>query len=112
MRDSLLETAECLVVGELATKDMVVVLNKVDQLPKEGRAKVISKANKRLSQTLNATKFAGCAMMPTAVKPGERAFCAADTYIAPSQIPLMHYIDHPALRCITLITLHSRAGKC
>ena len=57
-------------VGELATKDMVVVLNKVDQLPMEGRAKVISKAKKRLSQTLNATKFAGCAMVPTAAKPG------------------------------------------
>ena len=45
-------------------------MNKVDQLPEEGRAKVISKAKKRLSQTLNATKFAGCAMVPTAVKPG------------------------------------------
>ncbi|KAL3148593.1 hypothetical protein ABBQ38_014023 [Trebouxia sp. C0009 RCD-2024] len=64
------QTAECLVVGELATKDMIVVLNKVDQLPQEGRAKIISKAKKRLSQTLNATKFAGCAMVPTAAKPG------------------------------------------
>lgn len=58
-------------VGELATKDMVVVLNKVDQLPEEGRSKVINKAKKRLRQTLSSTKFAGCAMVSTAVKPGE-----------------------------------------
>lgn len=57
-------------VGELATKDMVVVLNKVDQLPEEGRNKVINKAKKRLRQTLGSTKFGGCAMVPTAVKPG------------------------------------------
>jgi len=68
--DSFLQTAECLVVGELATKDMVVVLNKVDQLPEEGRSKVINKAKKRLRQTLGSTKFGGCAMVPTAVKPG------------------------------------------
>ena len=65
-----LQTAACLVVGELATKDMVVVLNKVDQLPEEGRSKVINKAKKRLRQTLGSTKFGGCAMVPTAVKPG------------------------------------------
>lgn len=57
-------------MGELATKDLIVVLNKVDLLPEEGRSKIISKAKKRLSQTLNATKFAGCTMIPTAVKPG------------------------------------------
>ena len=49
---------------------MVVVLNKVDQLPEEGRSKVINKAKKRLRQTLGSTKFGGCAMVPTAVKPG------------------------------------------
>ena len=70
--DSFLQTAECLVVGELATKDMVVVLNKVDQLPEEGRSKVINKAKKRLRQTLGSTKFGGCAMVSTAVKPGIR----------------------------------------
>ena len=57
-------------VGELATNDMIVVLNKVDLLPEEGRSKIINKAKKRLSQTLNATKFAGCTMVPTAVKSG------------------------------------------
>ena len=57
-------------MGELATKQMIVVLNKVDLLPEEGRPKIINKAKKRLSQTMNATKFAGCSMVPTAVKPG------------------------------------------
>ena len=85
-------------VGELATKDMVVVLNKVDQLPKEGRAKVISKAKKRLSQTLNATKFAGCAMVSTAAKPGKHAF-RCSCYLVCSirnTFDVMHHIDHPA----------------
>ena len=48
----------------------MVVLNKVDLLPEEGRSKIINKAKKRLSQTLNATKFAGCTMIPTTVKSG------------------------------------------
>lgn len=34
------QTAECLVVGEVAASRMVVVLNKVDLLPEEDRAKV------------------------------------------------------------------------
>lgn len=35
------QTAECLVVGEVATNRMAVVLNKVDMLPEEDRAKVV-----------------------------------------------------------------------
>ena len=53
---------------------MIVVLNKVDQLPEENRDKVISKAKKRLRQPLAATQFAGCAMVATAVKPGDSLF--------------------------------------
>lgn len=64
------QTAECLVVGEVAAQRLVVALNKVDLLPEEGRAKAIHKAKKRLSQTLNLTKFAGCTMVPVAARPG------------------------------------------
>lgn len=66
------QTAECLVVGEVATTNLVVVLNKVDMLPEEGRAKAIKKAYKRLAQTFNLTKFAGVTMIPVSVKPGAR----------------------------------------
>eukprot|EP00197_Chlamydomonas_leiostraca_P012833 CAMPEP_0202860212 /NCGR_PEP_ID=MMETSP1391-20130828/2014_1 /ASSEMBLY_ACC=CAM_ASM_000867 /TAXON_ID=1034604 /ORGANISM="Chlamydomonas leiostraca, Strain SAG 11-49" /LENGTH=406 /DNA_ID=CAMNT_0049539353 /DNA_START=60 /DNA_END=1277 /DNA_ORIENTATION=+ len=64
------QTAECLVIGEIATSRLVVVLNKCDLLPEEERAKSIKKAQKRLAQTFNATKFAGVTMVPVIAKPG------------------------------------------
>lgn len=64
------QTAECLVVGEIATSNLVVVLNKCDLLPVEERAKAIRKAQKRLAQTFNMTKFAGVTMVPVIAKPG------------------------------------------
>lgn len=42
------QTAECLVVGEVATSRMAVVLNKVDMLPEEDRAKVRRRARVRV----------------------------------------------------------------
>ncbi|KAK9843360.1 hypothetical protein WJX74_010898 [Apatococcus lobatus] len=65
------QTAECLVVGEIAIQHMVVVLNKVDLLPAESRGKLVSKARKRLAQTFAATKFAGCPMLAVSSLPGE-----------------------------------------
>ncbi|KAG1676850.1 hypothetical protein FOA52_010359 [Chlamydomonas sp. UWO 241] len=64
------QTAECLVVAEVATPSMIVVLNKIDQLPEQDRAKTIRKAAKRLAQTLQMTKFAAAPMIPVAAKPG------------------------------------------
>lgn len=64
------QTAECLVVGEIAIQHMVVILNKVDLLPAESRAKSVSKAKKRLAQTFAATKFAGCPMLAVSSLPG------------------------------------------
>ncbi|MEW5314412.1 MAG: hypothetical protein WDW38_005913 [Sanguina aurantia] len=66
------QTAECLVVAEIATSRMLVVLNKVDMLPEEGRAKAIKKAIRRLATTFDMTKFAGLPMVPVAAKPGAR----------------------------------------
>ncbi len=101
--DIFLQTAECLVVGELATKHMVVVLNKVDQLPEEGRSKVINKAKKRLRQTLGSTKFGGCAMVPTAVKPGIQCSlscspgtCACFVPLSP-EYPMSHMLNSKQL---------------
>lgn len=64
------QTAECLVVGEIAIQHMVVILNKVDLLPAEHRAKLVGKAKKRLAQTFAATKFAGCPMLAVSSLPG------------------------------------------
>ena len=60
---------------QVATQDLVVVLNKVDLLPAEARPKLVAKAKKRLAQTLSATKFAGCHMVAVAAKPGGPGHC-------------------------------------
>ncbi|KAG2430703.1 hypothetical protein HYH02_013699 [Chlamydomonas schloesseri] len=71
------QTAECLVVGEVATSRMVVALNKVDQLqPEEERPKLVRRAVKRLGQTFAMTKFTGVTMIPVSAKPGSQADAA------------------------------------
>ena len=60
-------------VGEIATQRLLVVLNKVDLLPGAERAKLLTRARRRLSQTLAATKFAACPMVAVAAKPGARS---------------------------------------
>ena len=65
------QTAECLVVGEIATRHLCVVLNKIDLLPQDTRDRLVAKAKKRLAQTLAATTFAGCPMVAVSAKPGE-----------------------------------------
>ncbi len=41
------QTAECLVIGEIACEEMVVVLNKIDLLPAEKRRTSIEKVSSR-----------------------------------------------------------------
>ena len=69
------QTAECLVVGEIAIQHMVVILNKIDLLPAENRAKLVAKAKKRLAHTFLTTKFAGCPMLAVSSLPGECGKC-------------------------------------
>lgn len=63
------QTAECLVVGEIAARSMVVALNKTDLLPEALRPKAVKKATKLIRETLAATKFAGAAVIPVVAKP-------------------------------------------
>ena len=79
------QTAECLVVGEIATRHLCVVLNKIDLLPEDTRPRLISKAKKRLTQTLAATTFAGCPMVPVSAKPGGEP---SDLHIFPHPLKL------------------------
>ena len=64
------QTAECLVVGEIATEHLLLVINKIDLLPEAQREKLIARAKKRLTASLAATKFGRCNMVPVAAKPG------------------------------------------
>jgi hypothetical protein len=62
---SLREFVQCLVIGEITTDNMVVVLNKVDQLPPDPveRSKALDKAKARISKALSTTRFADAPMV-------------------------------------------------
>lgn len=64
------QTAECLVVGEMAAQHLVVALNKTDLLPEADRPKAIKKAQKRLAAAFASTRFAGAPMVPVCARPG------------------------------------------
>jgi len=64
------QTAECLVVGEMAAQHLVVALNKTDLLPAADRPKAIKKAQRRLAGVFASTRFAGAPMVPVCARPG------------------------------------------
>jgi selenocysteine-specific elongation factor len=51
------QTAECIVIGEIASKNMIVVLNKMDLIPEADREERLGKVMKRVHKVLAATKF-------------------------------------------------------
>ena len=67
------QTAECLVVGEIATDQLLVVLNKVDLLPAENREKLFARAQKKLLQTFAHTKFKKPSMVAVSARPGAQS---------------------------------------
>ena len=58
------QTAECLVIGEIMCKQMVVVLNKIDLLPQEKRTSLIEKMRKKMSLTLAKTVLKNAPIIP------------------------------------------------
>lgn len=71
------QTAECLLIGELTCRRMVVILNKIDLLPENKRQSAVEKMTKRLHKTLENTRFKDCPVIAVAAKPGGPE--AADT---------------------------------
>ena len=51
------QTAECLVIGEITTHDLIIALNKVDQISEEERPAAIETATKKLRRQLSSSKF-------------------------------------------------------
>ncbi|PSC71534.1 Selenocysteine-specific elongation factor [Micractinium conductrix] len=72
------QTAECIVIGEVAAGDMVVALNKIDQFPAEKRERFCRKAQKLVGATLGATRFAACPVVPVAARPGVAGDASGD----------------------------------
>ena len=64
------QTAECIVIGEITTDNMVVVLNKVDTIPEEEREAKIERVSNRIRKVFASTKFSGVPIVPTAAAVG------------------------------------------
>ncbi|XP_041500756.1 selenocysteine-specific elongation factor isoform X3 [Microtus oregoni] len=64
------QSAECLVIGQIACQKLVVVLNKIDLLAEGKRQAAIDKMTKKMQKTLENTKFRGAPVIPVAAKPG------------------------------------------
>uniref|UniRef100_A0A4X2LIP3 Eukaryotic elongation factor, selenocysteine-tRNA specific n=1 Tax=Vombatus ursinus TaxID=29139 RepID=A0A4X2LIP3_VOMUR len=64
------QSAECLVIGQIACQKLIVVLNKIDLLTEEKRQAAIDKMTKKMQKTLENTKFRGSPIIPVAAKPG------------------------------------------
>uniref|UniRef100_A0A8C3X914 Selenocysteine-specific elongation factor n=1 Tax=Catagonus wagneri TaxID=51154 RepID=A0A8C3X914_9CETA len=64
------QSAECLVIGQIACQKLVVVLNKTDLLPEGKRQAAIEKMTRKMQKTLENTKFRGAPIIPVAAKPG------------------------------------------
>ncbi|KAL7635854.1 UNVERIFIED_CONTAM: hypothetical protein RMT77_013671 [Armadillidium vulgare] len=63
------QTAECLIIGEILCKDMIVVLNKIDLVPKDKRKQTIDKVSKKILNTLKNTKFSSTKVVPVSANP-------------------------------------------
>jgi len=60
------QTAECLVIGEILTPDLIVVLNKIDLVPEAERAEKIAEIKAYWSNALAKTRFAGAPVVTVA----------------------------------------------
>jgi len=63
------QTGECLILGEINRKPMIVVLNKIDMIEESKRDTAIEKMTRKVSKTLETTIFKGSKIIPvSAVK--------------------------------------------
>ena len=57
------QTAECIVIAEMTTRNLIVVLNKVDLFPADEREERIRLAEKKMRNSLRGTKFENATMV-------------------------------------------------
>eukprot|EP01017_Pseudomicrothorax_dubius_P011967 TRINITY_DN14646_c0_g1_i2.p1 TRINITY_DN14646_c0_g1~~TRINITY_DN14646_c0_g1_i2.p1 ORF type:complete len:161 (-),score=39.33 TRINITY_DN14646_c0_g1_i2:33-515(-) len=86
------QTAECLVIGELLIPKMIVVLNKIDQLPEEDRPKVLASKVDALRKVFARSKFgAGVPIVPisagTATSPSQNVDILIQTVLSQINVP-------------------------
>lgn len=64
------QTAECLVIGEITSNDLLVVLNKTDMIPESTRAEKVDRMRQRILSTIKTTKFKDVQIISIAARPG------------------------------------------
>ena len=64
------QTAECIVIAEITTENLIIVLNKIDTLPEEEREARLEKVTARIRKTFEATKFRDAPIVLTAAAVG------------------------------------------
>ena len=57
------QTAECLVIAEMTTRNLIVVLNKIDMFPEHEREERLRAVEKKMRAALRGTKFADAQMV-------------------------------------------------
>ncbi|XP_033254157.1 selenocysteine-specific elongation factor-like [Drosophila miranda] len=96
------QTAECLVIGELLQKKLIVIINKIDAFATAQREIKLEKLRARLVNTLAATSF-GSEVPMYAVSALEGIYIPelraglSDAYFQPQRNvsdPLLMYVDH------------------
>jgi selenocysteine-specific elongation factor len=64
------QTAECLVIGEITCDQMIIALNKVDQIPEEQRELAVKKMTATIRRQMAGSKFVDVTMVPVSAKIG------------------------------------------
>ncbi|KAH8254221.1 hypothetical protein KR032_008991 [Drosophila birchii] len=96
------QTAECLIIGELLHKKLIVVINKIDAFPADHREAKLEKLRLRLRKTLEATSFGReVPMYAVSALEGiniqELRDGLSEAYFQPERnvtAPLLMYVDH------------------
>jgi len=64
------QTAECLVIGEITTSNLIIALNKIDMLPELDRDERIDRAKRKILKVFASTKFPNPPIVLTAAAVG------------------------------------------
>jgi selenocysteine-specific elongation factor len=75
------QTAECIVIGEITTDNIVIALNKIDMLPEEDRTERIEKISRRIHKTLSTSKFADVKIVPISAAVGGEKMAAMSSVV-------------------------------
>ncbi|XP_058456192.1 selenocysteine-specific elongation factor [Malaya genurostris] len=99
------QTAECLVIGELTSRKMIVALNKIDTIEENRRVKLVDKMKKGITSVLMKTVFEGSPIVEISAAKGINLDQFVLTLKSISFIPVRDYnmpflfaVDH----CFTI----------